>query len=86
MKKRPSSYENNLPRRYDIACVCGNGEYKSQAAGLRKSKTKRTGCPFKMKIVQRKDTGDQWFRELCVQIIITPLISRLTFLFTGALP
>ncbi|KAM0460071.1 hypothetical protein ACHAPV_000323 [Trichoderma viride] len=60
VKKRPSSYENNLPRRYDIACVCGNGEYKSQAAGLRKSKTKRTGCPFKMKIVQRKDTGDQW--------------------------
>lgn len=60
VKKRPSSYENNLPRRYDIACVCGNGEYKSKASGLRKSKTKRTGCPFKMKIVQRKDSGDQW--------------------------
>ncbi|KAL7964306.1 hypothetical protein HDV63DRAFT_398684 [Trichoderma sp. SZMC 28014] len=33
VKKRPSSYENNLPGRYDISC---------------------------MKIVQRKDTGDQW--------------------------
>ncbi|KAL7926963.1 hypothetical protein ACQKWADRAFT_279143 [Trichoderma austrokoningii] len=60
VKKRPTSYANNMPRRYDIACVCGNGEYKSQAAGLRKSRTKRTSCPFKMKIVQRKDTGDQW--------------------------
>lgn len=76
VKKRPSSYENNLPRRYDISCVCGNGEYKSQAAGLRKSKTKRTGCPFKMKIVQRKDAGDQWVPGiLCPDHSHAPLLA-----------
>jgi len=60
VRTRSTSYQNNLPRRYDISCVCGNGEYKPKAAGIRKSKTKRTGCPFKMKIVQRKDSGDRW--------------------------
>ncbi|KAL7947477.1 hypothetical protein V8C42DRAFT_317898 [Trichoderma barbatum] len=43
-----------------MLCVRGNGEYKSKASGLRKSTTKRTGCPFKMKIVQRKNSNDLW--------------------------
>ncbi|ETS07133.1 hypothetical protein M419DRAFT_67446 [Trichoderma reesei RUT C-30] len=60
VKTRPSDYKDGKPRRYDIACVCGNGKYKSGAAGLRKSGTKRTGCPFKMKIVRRKDADDLW--------------------------
>ncbi|KAK0766596.1 hypothetical protein N5P37_000321 [Trichoderma harzianum] len=60
VKKRPSCYEDGKPRRYDIACVRGNGAYKPKSAGLRKSTTKRTGCPFKMKIVQRKDSDDLW--------------------------
>ncbi|KAL7807507.1 hypothetical protein V8C44DRAFT_186290 [Trichoderma aethiopicum] len=60
VKTRPSDYHNGKPRRYDISCVCGNGKYKSEAAGLRKSTTKRTGCPFKMKMVQRKDANDLW--------------------------
>lgn len=60
VRTRPSSYQNNVPRRYDISCVYGNGRYQPRAAGIRKSKTKRTGCPFKMKVVQRKDSGDRW--------------------------
>ncbi|KAH0489392.1 hypothetical protein TgHK011_009824 [Trichoderma gracile] len=60
VKTRPSDYRDGKPRRYDVACVCGNGKYKSEAAGLRKTRTKRTGCPFKMKMVQRKDADDLW--------------------------
>lgn len=57
---KPSNYKDGKPRRYELVCVCGGRPYQRRGAGLRKSSSRKTGCLFRLKLVQQKTIGDRW--------------------------
>ncbi|KAF7555571.1 hypothetical protein G7Z17_g2029 [Cylindrodendrum hubeiense] len=59
-RHRPSNYANGVPRRYEIVCAFGGTPYTSKSNGIRKSSTRKTNCPFKVKLVQQRILGDLW--------------------------
>lgn len=59
-RHKPSNYANGLPRRYEIVCAFGGTPYTSKSNGIRKSTTRKTNCPFKVKLVQQRALGDLW--------------------------
>ncbi|KOS20242.1 hypothetical protein ESCO_006132 [Escovopsis weberi] len=66
VKVRPCNYDNDgTPRRYDFACAYGgNRAHSSTSTGLRKSATRKTGCPFKMKVLQKRLLNNAWIIDV----------------------
>ncbi|KJZ76337.1 hypothetical protein HIM_04419 [Hirsutella minnesotensis 3608] len=60
IKYKPSNYRGGKPRRMDIACACGGRKYHTIATGLRKAGTRKTACPFRVKVVQLDDDNGLW--------------------------
>ncbi|KAH7112219.1 hypothetical protein B0J13DRAFT_413143, partial [Dactylonectria estremocensis] len=63
VKKRSSNRENGVPRRQDLSCAC-SGSFTDKSTGKREGSSRKTECPFKLKIVQRKVLGDRWFLDV----------------------
>lgn len=54
-----SNADKDGPRRFDIQCA-RSGINRSTSKGIRKSWSRRTGCPFRMKITRRKELNNMW--------------------------
>ncbi|KAK5987281.1 hypothetical protein PT974_11405 [Cladobotryum mycophilum] len=66
VKVRPCNYDSEgIPRRYDFACAYGGSRsHSSTSTGLRKTGTRKTGCPFKMKVVQKRLFNNAWVPDI----------------------
>ncbi|KPM44427.1 hypothetical protein AK830_g2121 [Neonectria ditissima] len=64
VRSKPSNYSNGIPRRMDVVCACGGLPYNKNSLGIRKSSSRKTNCPFKLKLVQRRNLGDMWYMTL----------------------
>lgn len=58
-----SNADKDGPRRFDIQCA-RSGINRSTSKGIRKSWSRRTGCPFRMKITRRKELDNMWLAHV----------------------
>ncbi|KAJ4188544.1 hypothetical protein NW759_016824 [Fusarium solani] len=63
VKKRSANYKNGVPRRHDFQCAC-SGTHVERSSGLRYTVSRKTDCPFKLKIVQLGEFEGRWFIDI----------------------
>jgi hypothetical protein len=55
---RSLNYVDGVPMRHDLVCGCSNTSKRaSTSKGLRRASSKKTGCPFRLKLLYRKAVG-----------------------------
>jgi hypothetical protein len=64
--RRSLNYVNGVPMRHDLVCGCSStSNGPSTSKGLRRASSKKTGCPFKLKLLYRKSLGAWAVEVVC---------------------
>lgn len=63
--RRSLNYVNGKPTRHDLVCGFGGKPYQTTSKGIRKPRSKKTACPFKLKLVWRKARGCWLVETVC---------------------
>lgn len=60
VRYKPSNYRRGAPCHWDLVCARGGRKYESASRGLRKTRTRKTECSFRLKVVQYATEADCW--------------------------